>query len=143
MKASELRIGNYIEGFYETEIDRGNGIIEDVEASETVRVVGLDSCGFSEWSVWVEDGDMEEYDEFKPIPLTEEWLLKFGAKLQPWGWVLNEILIRWSKLGHKVFWIEIGNGKRIELPYVHTLQNFFALTGEELKIKEAVETIIE
>ena len=79
--------------------------------------------------------DFIESDDFcfnDPIPLTEEWLLKFGAVCQPWGWVLHEILIKWSK---DKYWIELGNGKTIELPYVHNLQNLFTLTGNELTIK--------
>ncbi len=76
--------------------------------------------------------DFAQFDEFiEPILLTEDWLLKFGFELFPWGWVLDGILIRWN-LKDK-YWIELGNGKRIEILYVHTLQNFFALTGIELK----------
>ena len=67
---------------------------------------------------------------FEPVPLTEEWMRKFKFELFPWGWVLNEILI---KTNHKnMFWVELGNGKRIKFEYVHTLQNFMALTGNEL-----------
>ena|SRR5690606_13379568 len=102
MKNTELRIGNYINGIYETEIDRGNGIIEDVESLEVVKVVGLDGVGFSDYSIWVEDGSVEEYDSFEPIPLTKEWLLKlpkdliipnwieFVHELQNWYWVENK-----------------------------------------------------
>ena len=75
---------------------------------------------------------------FKPIPLTEEWLLKFGfvqsqdidtifgLKLNDF-WYINEFQIR-------------NNFNSIlldfELKYVHQLQNlYFALTGTHLKLK--------
>jgi hypothetical protein len=76
------------------------------------------------------DRDPEMY---QPIPLTEEWLLKFGFELFPWGWVFGGILVRWN-IKDK-YWIELGNGQRIEIPFVHTLQNFFVLTGTELEMK--------
>ena len=75
---------------------------------------------------------------FKPIPITEEWLLKFGfvqsqdidtifgLKLNDF-WYINEFQIR-------------NNFNSIlldfELKYVHQLQNLhFALTGTHLKLK--------
>ena len=75
---------------------------------------------------------------FKPIPITEEWLLKFGfvqsqdidtifgLKLNDF-WYINEFQIR-------------NNFNSIlldfELKYVHQLQNlYFALTGTHLKLK--------
>jgi hypothetical protein len=73
---------------------------------------------------------------YNPIPLTEEWLLKFNAVCQPWGWTLFGVIIRWTIHNEIInYWIELGNGKIIKLPFVHTLQNFFSLTGEELTIK--------
>jgi len=69
---------------------------------------------------------------YQPIPLTEEWLLKFKDKVD------YEI----SDSGDSVF-IRI-NGPDINeidterVKYVHSLQNlYFALTGEELIIKES------
>ena len=74
---------------------------------------------------------------FEPIPLTEDWLKKFGFKRiihREYDWILDDIGICWDE-DDKCFWIEI-NGKEIELRYVHTLQNlYFALTGKELTIK--------
>ena len=71
-----------------------------------------------------------EIQEVNPIFLTDEWMAKTEAKLFPWGWVIGEVLIR-TNMKDK-FWIELGNGVRIDLTYVHTLQNFIALIGEEL-----------
>jgi hypothetical protein len=71
-------------------------------------------------------------DKLKPIPLTEEWLLKFG---------FDKIDFQFIKNGIKLFPIRDlyyrGNFPiKSDIKYVHQLQNlFFALTGEELTIK--------
>ena len=92
----------------------------------------------------------------EPIPITEEWLLKFGFEKYDWfdGCFIKcnnkhlmiqfyepkqEILIYFTKIskdkdGHKM------NGRdylfKVKKYYVHQLQNlFFSLTGEELTLK--------
>ena len=64
---------------------------------------------------------------FNPIPLTEEWLLKFGFKPFVKDWSLHGVVIHTRKRGFVL---------RKSVPiiqYVHQLQNlYFALTGEEL-----------
>ena len=55
MEANEFRVGNYIQATHEYEIDRGNGIIEDIEEILTLKIRGIDldsqlidgSCTFS------------------------------------------------------------------------------------------------
>lgn len=80
-------------------------------------------------------------DDFEPISLTEEWLLKFGFK--------NESENRQYCLGKKDLLINLDNGfyfsewngnwiihKGIEIKYVHQLQNlYFSLMGEELEVR--------
>ena len=141
MKATELRIGNYITGcFYSYEGD------EDEEKTELCKVVGIDNVGFSEYPIWVEgleNTGNEVYNDFEPIPLTEDYLLKFGFNyirnvneyhnrkinegayyLKPVGDVYNH----WY-LYHKTKMITEN------IQHVHQLQNiYFALTGEELTI---------
>ena len=147
MKTTELRIGNYIKGIYETEIDRGNGIIEDAECFEEVRVVGLDSVNFSEYSIWVEDGSREIYDSFEGIPLTEEWLIKFGFEsiryTYNWGgfnkiiyYHINKDDLHIEKSGFDGLWDCIIETEFIaQMKYVHQLQNlYFSLTNKELEI---------
>ena len=80
-----------------------------------------------------------------PIPLTEEWLLKFGFKfyepLSHYRIVIDDV---WYYV-NKDFYFSFCNLKADEsqhmpykkLKYVHQLQNlYFALTGEELTISE-------
>jgi hypothetical protein len=74
-----------------------------------------------------------------PIPLTEEWLIKFGFEkdAENTSWY-NRGIISVSKNGNIAFHLE---GKwlnsKVRVDSVHQLQNlYFALTGEELTIKE-------
>ena len=135
MKTNDLRIGNYIYGNY-----YGN---EDEEKTEKCKVLGIDSVGFSEYPIWVEgleETGIETYMGFEPIPLTEEWLLKFGGIKDVEG-------VAYIKLykGYDLRLYIVANGvqetKGISTPFsnfthikhVHQLQNLYhALTGEEL-----------
>jgi hypothetical protein len=107
MKASELRIGNYV---YDT---LGKVNIIDLEAITYIV--------------------KEPYNQVKLIPLTEEWLLKLGAKRDKIDntYYLSELEIMLPNF----FRYKTSIIRRIE--YVHQLQNlYFALTGEELKQQE-------
>ena len=105
MKASELRIGNSI-----------------MQDGDFVFVTW--------WRLELIENNKIEY---KPIPLTEEWLFKFGFEkayetcYQYKDFILNDKFIMMD--------IDIT----IQLKYVHQLQNLYhALTGEELTIKDEV-----
>ena len=83
------------------------------------------------------------YSEIKPIPLSKKWLLKFGfyqwskiefsKEFKSWSlWVFTDV----NKF--EIVHNEDRNcfNPDIQIKYVHQLQNlYFALTGEELKIK--------
>jgi hypothetical protein len=135
MKVNELRIGNYI-----TEPNN-----EDKEP-------------FKIWGIYYEERNNKVNNlpitYFKPILLTEEWLLRFGFKKVPtyfeevrFGIEYHltvksdvEFIIEYfddfscAILGSKD---DIGITPLLEnCRYVHQLQNlYFALTGEELTIK--------
>jgi len=121
MKANELRIGNWY---------NANGIFKQVTPN-TIE------------EVWI-----AERTWCKPIPLTEEWLLKFGCEkvksdIPTFSIVYGEFIE--DDYEHCLiinldvdnnFYIVI-NGVKLILKHVHQLQNLcFALTGEELTIKE-------
>jgi hypothetical protein len=111
MKATELRIGNLVN-----------------ENGEVIKIRQETLCDFA-----------NGYVVFEPIPLTEEWLLKFGFKKPAHTWCGDVFhLTEWDK--YPINWcvaMNKNNAVIIEkLKYVHQLQNlYFALTGEELKIK--------
>ena len=130
MKASELRLGNLV---------LCNTSIGFVDAIASVCNLSSDEivCYHKPTKQFIFCKDAL----FEPIPLTEEWLLKLGFKNH-----LDTIWIHWSKesglfeistrlpQGSYGLWI---NGTMGCFEYVHQLQNlFFALTGEELTIKD-------
>lgn len=74
-------------------------------------------------------------ETYTPIILTEEILLKCGFKRFPWGLVINELLFK-DDLKCSFLELEIGNGFRVKVNFLHQLQNlYFALTGKELEIE--------
>jgi hypothetical protein len=84
--------------------------------------------------------DNEHYAN--PIPLTDEWLIKFGVTDDKYikGWSkIGDFYISKIKSGYELgsydSEYDIGEHKT-EVKYVHQLQNlYFCLTGEELTIK--------
>jgi hypothetical protein len=81
------------------------------------------------------------YHLIEPIPLTEEWLVKFGF-FEKYKSTSNRWNIKWFEIHD----IEDDNGYlegrfmydfRLHIQHVHNLQNlYFALTGEELTLKQ-------
>ena len=125
MKVNELRIGNYVLN------DRVHNTIVGI-LSENIDIVNLKT----------KQGNIinSDIDFIKPIPLTEDWLLKFGYKIHSENpfceWWKNE-----SKIVNLKYFIKTGSLEyavnRLQLKYVHQLQNlYFSLTQKELTIKE-------
>lgn len=121
MDGRELRIGNYI--YKEGKTHHVDGIdlgLARREADYNIKI-------------------------FKPIPLSEEWLVKFG-------WVWNDECDSYEKYpngdsrmnlsfkessGYTMFNYVLKAVIAKRIYYVHQLQNLhFALTGSELTIKE-------
>lgn len=120
MKANELRIGNYIllQGF-----------------TKPTKVFIIDTT------------EQSTQTKASPIPLTEEWLLKFGFKrfettdinghdiIKPMEKTIyyekdRFTIVRWG-INTPLFFS--SHHLRIEIKYVHQLQNlYFALTSEDL-----------
>ena len=72
-------------------------------------------------------------DAYRPIQLTEEWLLKFGFEVYKFDHKENQYRFkdRLIVIRDNLF-CDYGTG--VIIKHVHQLQNlYFALTGEELK----------
>lgn len=114
MEATELRIGNYVDWDH-----------LDVPSEITLMDFAM-----------IYDEDIV-LDKCQGIPLTEEWLLRFGFEIMD---------IKGSKVIDVAGWYSEWKDNEIDfayaeeirkLKYVHQLQNLVhALTGEELTIKE-------
>ena len=119
MKNNELRVGNLVL-FYE----------------DIVSITGIVKSGFY---FGKNDFAINLLEWFQPIQLTEEWLLKFGFKLDMenfnWNAAIGEngigdfkLALRYSE---RIGWF--FQSKCTVLKYVHQLQNlYFAICGEEL-----------
>lgn len=138
MDAKELRIGNWI---LDHEADPKKTIYYQVEEIQRLsnnkalnQTLGVTYRKGSCWTCDVE-----------PIPLTEEWWVRFGAELKKvvgmdneYNLKLGEVEISWDKkTGVTVFVLDTLESFRVSyIKYVHQFQNFcFALTNEELTIK--------
>lgn len=129
LRSQDLRIGNYVMFSNNSEIFKVTGISEfGLDVENEVEEIYM------------------EYDNFEPIPLTEEWLLKFGFEITnnegdkkdfeyktfyPFYLSLDhdEVCLNYdTKSGYYCIFYD---DKR--LLFIHQLQNlYFALTGEEL-----------
>ena len=121
--ATELRIGNLI-------------LFEDGSIIE-VRGIHPSGKNIHDGKKWI------EVFRLNPIPLTEEWLLKFGfEKLQNPNntpsliWKIDWTFVFVQSIFDDLFYYFPKDGNRITLKSVHQLQNlYFALKGTELTIK--------
>jgi len=135
MGRTELRIGNLIYDY----------------ANRLITVTGIDSV----FTTCKENHSKYLFDDIQPIPLTEEWLKRFGFEMDthpnPFEyleeWFIEtddpksytgkycEFAITKEKRG---FWYDHQHNSTEErkIKYIHQLQNlYFALTGKELEIK--------
>jgi len=115
MKASELRIGNWI-SFCPLD-------------SRKAKEIQIDSTYF---------GAIEQHSFMaKPIPLTEKWVRKFGYKydkgIEIWETSDNKF-INLRKVDDYFMDYESYYGLQMKIKYVHQLQNiYFMLREKELK----------
>jgi hypothetical protein len=125
---AELRIGNYL--------NYGNYLVRVVEIKKTVFMV--------EYPNYENANTMQsEHDNFEPIHLAEEWLIRFGFVQELYD---DTVLTgEWNKYFLKVMSISGNTGKwqisiggrnlPTTIKSLHELQNlYFALTGEEITL---------
>jgi hypothetical protein len=118
MKASELRIGNWVSSIYGMEFQVYPMYFKQMPTDEKHNLI------LSNW---------------KPIPLTEEWLLKFGfERMKFFGTNINYLLKEPICISTSDMVVEWNKPNFIikQIKYIHEIQNiYFALTGEELTFK--------
>ena len=73
---------------------------------------------------------------FNPIPLTEEWLLKFGFYKDIYHKFLMDVFelgLMDDDFAENQYTLQIARGLCLKIKHVHQLQNlYFALTNQEL-----------
>jgi len=128
LSAQELRIGNLVYYYVQDKIEGDHDVLNTIDYEDLRIIFG--------------NGDTD----YKPIPLTEEWLLKFGftfAKKRKTYRIYFHSLqfrgidnkIRMNMADDGFFYFYVYNAT-IHIEYVHQLQNlYFALTGNELTIR--------
>jgi hypothetical protein len=136
MKASELRIGSFVDVTNRhNRIHMPYGFIKKVGEIQFFKVRLYE---YDKPFAIQPESEFIDIAELAPIPLTEEWLLKFGfvqGRNYP-GWVLLKDLEKGDYIDDNVLF-EFFEPGYDHIKYVHQLQNlYFALTGEELTIKE-------
>lgn len=133
MKAEELRKGNFV-----------------LLKGDVIELIG-------NYDLFRACANCERDEDYKPIPLTEEWLFKFGFTDYEWcndcafikmgnkclmvrlinnEWTFYKKIVSKDSKGHKMSGLseKVVNDGLIK--YVHQIQNlYFALTGKELEIK--------
>ena len=123
MKANELRIGNYYYG--------------DVLFPSEYNVITANDL------VELDSDPLDDY--YQPLPLTEEWLLKFGFEKKENSLFTKKLEYIYNSLkyceDYKI-WIYYNDDNDAacnsiaDLNFVHELQNlYFALTKKELTMK--------
>ena len=127
MKANELRIGNYV--YYVFTSGNKEDHIFDIGDFEHIAI------------------HEPAKEIYQPIPLTEEWLVKFGFdKVTDFEFSIDDSYLtlkveddNWDELCMDVFIMTLDMHKPFYITcieYVHQLQNlYFALTGTELETK--------
>jgi len=125
MKATELRIGNWV--------TFSNMITSD----RYYQITGRFFSGFN----GPDNLDITPY--YKPILLTDGWLVKFGFIKRDGNnicWDLGSFMIGWYGNKYATYIISLKQENNnlnfhSKIKYVHQLQNlYFALTGKELTI---------
>lgn len=122
MKPTELRIGNLINRYFE-----GKYSSQDIC---TIR------------DIWeIHSSHNTDVFTFEPIPLNENWLIKFGFEEEVKN--IDSPMPRFVVWRKEIFtyntihgwWIDGKQISGLKCEYVHQLQNlYFAITGDELKL---------
>lgn len=121
IKANEVRIGN---------------LFNTKKGASPVNSIWNKHSSYNEDSFQLECGTTSHDLNFEPIPLTEEWLVKFGVDIREHSkgkyWHKKSICF---EIGNDCIYFDHKNYPT-KILSVHHLQNvYFVLTGEELTLK--------
>lgn len=128
---NELRLGNYLNYW---------------KQNESVKITGVLMSGLYADGYCYGKGVLAIF-QFKPIPLTEEWLIKFGfcdennvfMNIHKTHDNLNNINFEWNNEDSSVY-ITDDDGEIlsfVETKYVHQFQNlYFSLIGNDFTLIE-------
>ena len=120
MKANELRIGNLVKWY---DVSKVLELHSEKNKFDNVYIECEESF---EWT---------EYNKLEPIPLTEEWLLKFGFLIIEINGKFEATLpnfrynIYWNKYTDGFLFCD-GETVLINFYYVHELQNLVFVLGQ-------------
>lgn len=132
INARELRIGNYVQS-------KSLSIPKLNISHDGVMLVTGHGISFIE-------SDINNNMEVEPIPLTEEWLLKFDFERESDGgseyWSIQignnlhlTVSLADNTAGIDLNWRSQGSQIWMMIKHIHTLQNvYYSLTGEELEV---------
>lgn len=129
VSVTDLRIGNFVkdEILWDCEIE---SIFKQGQIEVSVKNVALDGKIGKRFFIL-------NTDIIKPIPLTKDWILKFGIEKQngyPYKFLNGYLKIRNGIYFFKYYDLEI------EIPFVHSLQNLhYTLKGCDLQIGNLTE----
>lgn len=147
MDIRELRIGNLVDT-----VNHGNGTTSPNKQPMWVQAIELHYVELCHLKDSIHDTRRflkKPLNDIIPIPITEEWLLKFGFKICT-GHFYNHLKNAYSRDDFDFtvcFWddgtIDLDSAfddmfgiELKHIKFIHQLQNlYFALTGEELKLK--------
>jgi len=111
MTANELRIGNLVySNSHETE--------------KVFKISAIDDRGYVEFS----GGGICEIDQLEPIPIADEWAVKFGYENMTEMWM--------DFIDNCFFRIDIGYYDFIKLNVPQAQNLYYCLIGEELTLNE-------
>ena len=124
IKANELRSGNLVQG-KPLSIPRLQMFSNGVTRITAYGIHAIES---------------EQYTNYKPIPLTEEWLIKCGFtknnRFQLYGFHKDGFGLTTQPDCNFRYMLNYDLLRYVPLNYVHQLQNlYFAIMGKELEIK--------
>lgn len=118
IKANELRVGNLVKSPINWLNPQGEFMLDDIIFSEVLRNYKTESL--------------------LPIPITEEWLVKFGFEraVHSNNFYKDKCPFHIVSFNGKYVFMLRHNEEGILIKTVHRLQNlYFTLTGEELTIR--------